>query len=276
MFRGDKKVQVITKISVQRKHKDRYNIFIDDGTGEKFAFAVDEDVLIKFNLKKGKHLDDFQIAEINFADNVRKALNIAINYLARRMRSEGEIRTHLKRKEVDDLAINEVVSKLIEMNYLDDKEFAQAYVSTQINTTDKGPNTITRELREKGVNSSLIESSLQQFSIEDQVDKAIQLAKKYIAKNERDSEQILYQKTIQMLNRKGYNNDVTSIVMEEVSTSRDPDEEMKILRVHGERAHRRFKHLPHYEYEQKLKQTLYRRGFKLQLIEKFIKEKQDV
>ncbi len=39
----------ITKITTQKKRKDRYNIFVD----EKYAFSVDEEVLLKFHLKKG-------------------------------------------------------------------------------------------------------------------------------------------------------------------------------------------------------------------------------
>ena len=43
----------ITKITTQTKRTDRYNIFID----EKYSFSVDEDVLLKFQLKKGKEID---------------------------------------------------------------------------------------------------------------------------------------------------------------------------------------------------------------------------
>ena len=39
----------ITKISIQKKAVDRYNIFLDDN----YAFSVTEDILIKFNLRKG-------------------------------------------------------------------------------------------------------------------------------------------------------------------------------------------------------------------------------
>ena len=64
---------VITKITVQKKQTDRYNIFTDDGHGEKYAFSVDEDVLIKYQLKKGMELDEFAVTEIFFQDDIRKA-----------------------------------------------------------------------------------------------------------------------------------------------------------------------------------------------------------
>lgn len=54
----------ITKISTQKKNTERFNIFLDD----KYAFSVDADVLVKFELKKGKELDDLDIIEIQYGD----------------------------------------------------------------------------------------------------------------------------------------------------------------------------------------------------------------
>ena len=45
-------MSMITKITTQQKNKERFNIFVDEGKGEKYAFSVDEAVLIKFQLKK--------------------------------------------------------------------------------------------------------------------------------------------------------------------------------------------------------------------------------
>lgn len=54
---------IITKITTQQKNQDRFNIFMDygKGKGEEFAFSVDSDVLIKFQLKKGWNLTIFPL-----------------------------------------------------------------------------------------------------------------------------------------------------------------------------------------------------------------------
>lgn len=265
---------VITKITVQQKNTDRYNIFLDEGNGEKYAFSVDEDVLIKFNLKKGMQLDEFILSEIQYADDIRKALNMSIQQLARRMRSEGEIRQFLRKKSIVDPVINEVVHKLTQMNYLDDAQFSQAYVQTQIKTTDKGPDVIRRELQEKEVADKWIEKSLSEFPQEEQVDKAVTLAEKYINKNKRDSKRILIQKVKQMLIRKGYDTAVISIALEEVPIQKE-EQEWEALKLQGERAHRRYVNLQHQEYYQKMKQTLYRKGFSLEMIIKYLEEKRN-
>lgn len=144
-------MQVITKITMQKKLKDRYNIFTDDGSGEKYAFSVDEDVLIKYQLKKGMELDDFAVTEIFFQDDIRKAYSQAVQYLAFRMRSELEIREHLAKKEIAEPIINEVVHKLNSLQFLNDQGFSLAYVRTQMNTSDKGTILIEQELKKKGL-----------------------------------------------------------------------------------------------------------------------------
>lgn len=60
-------------------------------------FSVDEAVLVKFQLKKNKSLTNEEIDEIVEADEIRKGLNRAIQFLARRVRSEKEVRDYLKK-----------------------------------------------------------------------------------------------------------------------------------------------------------------------------------
>ena len=53
---------------------------------------------------------------------------------------------------------------------------------------------------------------------------------------------------------------------------KEEDEEMEAIRYQGEKAHRKFSNYTGFEYEQKMKQTLFRKGFSMDLIEKFIEE----
>ncbi|MFE8700576.1 recombination regulator RecX [Cytobacillus sp. FJAT-54145] len=266
---------VITKIAVQKNNLDRYSIFVDYGKGEEYAFSVDEDVLIKFNLKKGMELDDFSLTEINFQDDIRKAYNLGIHYLSRKMRTETEVRDYLKTKEVDEPIIQEVIHKLYEYQFLNDPEFAGAYVRTQMNTSEKGTDLIKRELREKGVSSTTIENALMEYTLTKQLENAKQLCDKYIQKYKKDSERILKQKLEQLLLRKGHPHQVISLALEEVAFEKEEDEEMAALRHQAEKAHRKFSNFTGFEYNQKMKQTLYRKGFSIDMIERYLNERED-
>lgn len=65
---------VITKITTQKNSAERFNVYIDQGKGEEFAFGVDANVLIQYDLKKGRVLDEFELAEIQFADEEKKLI----------------------------------------------------------------------------------------------------------------------------------------------------------------------------------------------------------
>jgi regulatory protein len=265
-------VAVITKITTQQKNKDRFNIFMDYGKGEEYAFSVDSAVLIRFELRKGMEIDEFSILEIQFQDDIRKAYNRAINYLARRMRSEKEIRDYLAEKEIEQPIINEVIHKLAAQKYINDEEYALSYVRTQINTTDKGPDLIRMELKERGINEGIIKHAIAEYPFEDQVEKAIKVAEKVIKKNSKESQRIVKQKAEQFLLRKGYSFDVILLALTEADTDKELDDEMEAIRYQGEKTHRKYSKFTGFEYTQKMKQALFRKGFSMDLIEKYLDE----
>jgi regulatory protein len=262
----------ITKITTQKNNKSRYNIYLDDGNGEKYAFSVDEDVLIKFRLKKGKELDELDLEEIAFADEVSKAFKQALSFLSHRMRSQKEIREYLMKNNTKEAVIPEVLHKLLELNYVNDLEFAKSFVRTQWNTTPKGPDLIWRELLEKGIQNTDAEQAMKEIPSEEVLEKASSLLKKLTKQYQKYSKVQMKQKIEQALLRKGYPNTIIQLVMEIENWEKTNDEEWESLKYHGLKAHRRYQKLSGYEYEMKMKQALYRKGFSLDLIEQFLQK----
>ncbi|RFU62990.1 recombination regulator RecX [Peribacillus glennii] len=262
----------ITKITTQKKHTDRYNIFIDYGKGEEYAFSVDEEVLLKFQLKKGKDIDDFDLADIQYHDDIQKAFTLALNFLSYRMRSEAEVRAYLKKKEIDGPIVQEAVHKLYQYKYLDDLEFAKAFVRTQMNSGQKGPVTVRMELKEKGIDDKKIEDALPLYTFELQEEHARRLAEKSIAKEKNISERALKQKLEQTLLRKGFSTDVIVEALLNVNLEKDSDEEWGSLCHQAEKAHRRLQKYTGFEYEQRMKQALFRKGFSIDSIERYLSE----
>ncbi|WP_433957506.1 recombination regulator RecX [Cytobacillus horneckiae] len=265
---------IITKITVQKKNNDRYNIFLDEGSGEKYAFSVDEAVLIKHGLKKGQELDEAAIIEIHYQDDIRKSYNLAIQYLSRRMRSEFEVKNHLRTKEVEEPIILEVIHKLHQYSFLNDEQFSIAYVRTQKNTTDKGSSLIKIELKEKGIAAHLIESALKEFSWEEELSTAISLCEKYTQKYKKDSMRMMKQKLEQMLVRKGFPYDIINEAISISDIAKEENEELSALSKQAEKYAKKYQGLPPFEYEQKMKQALFRKGFSVDLIDKYIQNQE--
>ena len=125
---------IISKIEQQKRNKNRFNIYLfDEGKAEKYGFSVDEDLLVRMRLSKGMEVDELAIMEIQYRDHVQKAFQSAVHYLSYRMRSESEIVAYLAEKEWEEAVIDEAMHKLREYKYVDDEEYAKAYVRTQMN-----------------------------------------------------------------------------------------------------------------------------------------------
>jgi regulatory protein len=105
-------------------------------------------------------------------------LSIALRLLTRRARSTAEIRERLAREGVSEEAIAEVLARLREWGYLDDKAFAQAWVSDRTRLRPTGTKRLEAELREKGVSPEIIHQVLQERTETAEIQMAADLAAK--------------------------------------------------------------------------------------------------
>lgn len=259
---------VITKISVQKKNQNRYNIFLDNI----YAFAVDEDVLIKHHLIKGKELSEHDITRIQHEDEIRKAYHSAIQFLSYRMRSSLEIRAHLQKKEWPDTIIGVVLKELTDRKYIDDFEFAKAYVRTYANSGKKGPLVLKRELMNKGVAEEKIVKALSEYNKEQQIADAINLGNKYANQNKKLSERMLKQKLEYTLSTKGFPPEVIQAAMEDIHYEKGEVLEWETLKAEAEKVKRRYKKYSGFEYRQRMQQALFRKGYTIGLINRFLEE----
>lgn len=67
---------LLQKLHAKKNNPERYNIYLN----EEYAFPIDEAILIQFGLTKGKVLEEFDIQEIAYEDEIRKAFNKALNF----------------------------------------------------------------------------------------------------------------------------------------------------------------------------------------------------
>lgn len=258
----------ITSISVQQKNKERYNIFID----EKYNFSVDEEVLARFQLMKGKAITEAEIEEIKQADMVRKGLNKAIHFLSHRVRSEKEIRDYLKKQEMEPYAIDAILKKLADMDYINDAEFAELYTKTQIKTTLKGPRTIERELVKKGLTREIISQVILGYSEEAQAENAEKQAQKIMKRNTKSAKKILQQKIITDLIQKGYTSELAKLVATNVTSGLDAADELEILQKQLEKAIRKNKRFKPSIAKQKTITSLMQKGFSYDTIQSYLTE----
>ena len=146
----------ITAIKQQVKRADRYSIFVDD----KYAFSLSESGLLQSGLASGQELTESDLKAHKKAAGLDKAYGSALRYVAIRPRSEWEIETYLKRKEVDAESAAVIVAKLRDLRLLNDLDFARAWVSNRRLLKATSKRRLRMELKQKRVQEEAIDQAL--------------------------------------------------------------------------------------------------------------------
>ena len=265
-------MKVISKITRQKNNPERYNIFVDD----KYEFAVDENTLIKFGLTKGTVLEQHDIDEITYQDEIAKAFNKALGYLSFQMRSEYEVKKKLLDAGHGEAVVMEAIHKLEKLGFLNDESYSKALLETKKRTMKKGPRAIRQDMQKKGIDKSLQDKVLHSYSHEEQVALALELAQKEVRGGARKTPAQIKQKIQDQLMRKGYSFSIVSEVLEQVTLEKDDDEWESLIDGQGEKIWRKYStKLTGSDLKMKVKQALYQKGFPVEIIQRFIEMKEN-
>jgi regulatory protein len=258
----------ITKI-VAQKRAGRYNIYLD----EQYAFPISESVMIKFRVFKGMEVDEQLQTAMIAADDVSKAYTRALDYLSHQLRTEKEVHDKLRDEEIDEAVIDATMQQLRELRLLNDQQYADAFVRTAKRTSDKGPRVIRQNLRQKGVGEQLIDDALAgQFSIEEQVDNATELARKLAKRYHRQAFKTMQQKVRQGMMTKGFDNDTITAAIASLALAPDEDEQWEALVTQGAKLWQRNRKYAFRERTMRTKRSLFQKGFMMDDINRFIDE----
>jgi regulatory protein len=144
----------VTAMRLQKRNNNRFNVYIDG----QFAFGLSD--IVAARLRVGQALSDDDIARLQMQDEVERAYERALNFLSYRPRSEFEVRTNLRKKNVGDEVVKAVVERLTRAGLLNDREFARYWVENRLQFNPRGVRALHHELRAKGVSGSIIADTL--------------------------------------------------------------------------------------------------------------------
>jgi regulatory protein len=197
----------ITGLKVQNKNHQRVNVYLD---GE-FAFGLRRIVAAWLNV--GQVISDEKIAQLKSEDAHEEAYQRALRFIDYRPRSSTEIRQSLKKKDLPEELIDEVVERLERNGFLDDSQFAQLWVENQNEFRPRGKRALAYELRSRGIENQVIDQTLQDL---DEGNLAYQAANKR-ARRWKDCEWTVFrQKLLSFLTRRGFNYETSMMVTERV------------------------------------------------------------
>lgn len=255
---------VITKVSVQKK-PGRYNIFLDGD----YAFSASEKTLAEFVLLKGKELTDQQIYEIKQFDADAKATDLAAHYLSYEPRTVYEVLVYLQKHDVSNQAAENAVQELNSLGYLDDQQYVSLFLKNNFRIGNDGPKNIAKKLRQKGVDSTIVEQKLDEES-DSWLIVAERLVKSMKNKVGKISRRELEQKITAKLLMHGFNYEIAQSVLDELDLDPDKQKENEALKCQGIKAYKKFRRYSENERKFKMKRYLFTHGFSSSEVDAFL------
>lgn len=203
---------IITKIEIQKKNKERVNIYLD----EEYAFSISAELVYKENLKVKDVVDIEKLKSVADKESYLRCKNSALKIIERSYKTEKEVIEKLQMKGYEQNHIEASIEFLKEYKFLNDDYYAEAFIKDKLNS--KGSQRIKQDLIKKGIPSDKIEEKLEGIDKIAEKNTARVLANKklrIIQKSENDTYKISG-KLYRFLISKGYAYDVVKEVVKDV------------------------------------------------------------
>ncbi|MEC9484545.1 MAG: RecX family transcriptional regulator [Candidatus Izemoplasma sp.] len=196
------------KITDIHKQTNGYRITLSN----RIAFDVSEQTLSQYHLYVQKELEPNEIKEIRQGANFDLAYQQALSYVTRQMRTVGETKAHLRKKDYSRIVIEQVIDRLQENNYLNDQRYASLYVEDKKMYSHDGPKKIGQYLHKKKIDKPIIDQALLSYDIPEQKET---IRKQLIKLSQRPVKKPYY-KAIKSLKQKFYRYGFQSYIIDEV------------------------------------------------------------
>ncbi len=238
----------------EKKKNGMYQVFFDNGNN----FDIHEEIILKYEMLLKKEFSNKGMDKLLDENKVYIVYDLAVKYIAKKMRSKREIRNYLKEKDIDNDTIDKVSEILCKQKYLDDEAYAKSYVNDRILLSMDGPFKIKNKLEELGIDEKYINSALVAFDNDIEKEKIEKIINKRIETNRNKSNYTLKNKIIEYLYTLGYNKALALDIMNNMKFKDDND----IIKKEYEKIYKKLsKKYEGKELEYRVKQKMYASGF---------------
>jgi regulatory protein len=201
----------VTAIKQQVRQASRYSIFVDG----RYTCSLSDTALLKSKVLVGQELDVDQLARLKQLSTTDKAYGSALRYVALRSRSEWEIATYLRRKQVEPHIGQDIIERLRGSGFIDDQAFARSWVANRRLLKATSKRRLVQELQQKHVEPTIIELVLREDQTDDAtVIKEVVERKRRLPRYRDDNLRLM-----QYLARQGYDYDAIKAALTDSETS---------------------------------------------------------
>ena len=255
------------KITKLEKKKRLYLLELDNDQ----KLYITEDTIVKYFLSKDKEISEEELKEIKEFAQYSYGKNLALYHLSFKARTTKEVRDYLTKYEIDSIIIDKVVQHLTEEKWLDDRQYARNLIEANLLSGDKGPVLLEQKLQQKGILKSIIQEILTNYDFTEVIDRTTKkLLKKYQGKYPLKA---IETKIIQGLIAKGFTYSQAKIAFQNLEVEADEETTNELILKDIEKQYRKYsKKYEGYELQQRLTQSLARKGYDYTDIKSVIRE----
>ena len=229
----------------------KYKIELDNGIN----MELYEEVILKHELLLKKSIDQTMIPIIQDSNLEWEVYYVALKSLKQRFKSAYDLRSSLVKKEYPVYLVDKAVNKLLEQGYLNDASFAKG---------SKGPNSISNDLRNKGIDEKIIREEIVVFDRDLQKSRIKKIIDKNIKSNRNKGGSVLKNKIITNLLNLGYDLDIVQMVISNYQFGNDIELAKKEYDKLYKKLSRKYSGE---ELKYKIKEKLYQKGLKYEEVD---------
>lgn len=250
-------------LKYKKMSKGRYKVTFD--TNEMILY---EDVIMNNNLLLKKDISLELLSKIIKENKYYEAYNLGISYIETKMRTEYEIREYLYKKDIDKKLIDEVVGKLKNEGYINEKRYIEAYINDKVNLTSMGPYKIKRELLDLDMDEELIDNYLNNITYETWKNKLTKIIDKRVNLMKSKSLYTIKNKLKSDLYNLGYNSELIEELLESIDKNDNEAINKDYIKIYNKYSK---KYSGSYLNNQ-IRNALYRKGYNIEDINTIIEE----
>ena len=99
---------------------------------------ITEDTIVRFMLSRDKVISEEELKDIQDFAQFSYGKNLALYHLSFKARTEKEVREYLKKYDIDENIVSQVIINFKEDNWINDGQYAHAIINANQLSGDKG------------------------------------------------------------------------------------------------------------------------------------------
>ena len=246
----------IEKISKLKNGK--YKIILKDD-----IIITYDDVIIKYNILYKKNISLDLIEKIKKETFYYDSYNQVLNYVLKKIRCTNEVNLYINKFGLTDDYKNSIINKLVNLNLIDDRMYANCYINDKLIFSKDSINKIKNNLLENKIEADIINEEIEKFQI-NEYDRLKKMILKKINSNKKYSSYKLQNKIVSDMLNLGYNYDDIIDIYEENSK----DDYELLLKEYNKLYNKLSTKYEGKELMYKIKSSLYSKGFNYDAIKK--------